>query len=77
MEEDDQQALMCIQQQIKATLTGLLNCKDVKGDQAVRSWVQQRLMDAEQEMRTRKRRRTSRCEGGGAMGALMGKRSVV
>jgi len=46
-------------QQIKATLTELINCESVKHDDKFRQWVQARLMDAEQELRRQRRRRSS------------------
>jgi len=48
-----------INQQIKATLTELLNTDSVKQDDKFRVWVQGRLMDAELEMRRQRRRRSS------------------
>lgn len=55
----DETALFEVNQQIKATLTELLNCQDVKSDQDFRSWVQERLMEAEQEIRRQRRRKSS------------------
>jgi len=57
--EIDEEKLHEVNQQIKATLTSLLNCDTVKHDGAFRSWVQSRLMDAELELREEKRRRSS------------------
>lgn len=48
-----------VNQQIKATLTSLLNCESVKHDQEFRAWVQERLMDAEHELKRARRRRSS------------------
>jgi hypothetical protein len=48
-----------INQQIKATLTELLNCDSVKHDKAFRAWVQARLMDAEIELKRYRKRRSS------------------
>jgi len=53
-------AKLCeINHQIKATLTELLNTDSVKHDDKFRLWVQGRLMDAEQELRKHRRRRSS------------------
>ncbi len=51
---EDEQKLLQINQQIKSTLTELLNCESVKGDKQYRAWVQSRLMDAEMELKTGK-----------------------
>jgi len=40
-----------VNQQIKSTLTDLLNCESVRRDQRYRMWVQTRLMDAEKELK--------------------------
>jgi hypothetical protein len=55
--------LMNVNQQIKQTLTELLNCESVRADRRYRTWVQTRLMDAERELRgersaSRSRRRS-------------------
>ncbi|KAF2743907.1 hypothetical protein M011DRAFT_471033 [Sporormia fimetaria CBS 119925] len=55
---DDAHALCEINQQIKATLTELLNTESVRNDRALRAWVQGQLMDVEQQIR-RNRRRSS------------------
>jgi len=55
----DQEALVDINCQIKATLTALLNCESVKSDTRVRSWIQERLMEAEHAMRRQRRRKSS------------------
>ena len=44
--------LKSVNQQIKSTLTDLLNCDSVRGDQRYRMWVQTRLMDAERELKS-------------------------
>lgn len=46
-------------QQIKATLTELINCESVKHDDRFRQWVQERLLVAEHELRRQRRRRSS------------------
>ena len=58
-ELSDEEALKSVSQQMKAILTELLNCPAVKHDQGLRAWVQERLMDAEHEIRNQKRRRSS------------------
>lgn len=35
---------------IKANLTEMLNCEQVRNDQKMRLWIQSRLMDAELEL---------------------------
>jgi hypothetical protein len=52
-------SLLDLNQQIKATLTSLLNCETVKHDQEFRGWVQERLMEAEHELKRARRRRSS------------------
>lgn len=52
-----------INQQIKTTLTELLNCDSVKHDKAFRAWVQSKLMDAEHELKKQRRRRSSASVG--------------
>ncbi|KAF2268602.1 hypothetical protein CC78DRAFT_378858 [Lojkania enalia] len=48
-----------INQQIKATLTELLNTESVRADEKYRAWIQERLMDAEHQIRRQRRRRSS------------------
>jgi hypothetical protein len=57
--EEDETKLKMVNQQIKTTLTELLNCESVRGDRRYRMWVQTRLMDAEREL---KRDHTRSCE---------------
>jgi hypothetical protein len=57
--EQDETKLKMVNQQIKSTLTELLNCESVRGDRRYRMWVQTRLMDAEKEL---KRERTRGCD---------------
>lgn len=52
-----------INQQIKATLTELLNTDSVRSDEKYRAWIQERLMDAEQKIRRQRRRRSSNSSG--------------
>ncbi|PSN64399.1 hypothetical protein BS50DRAFT_602111 [Corynespora cassiicola Philippines] len=56
---EDSHRLCEINQQLKATLTELLNTDSVRADGKYRAWVQGRLMDAEQQIRREKRRRSS------------------
>ncbi|KAF2495140.1 hypothetical protein BU16DRAFT_380710 [Lophium mytilinum] len=58
-QSDEGHSLYEINQQIKATLTELLNTDSVKQDDKFRVWIQGRLMDAEMEMRRQRRRRSS------------------
>lgn len=64
--EDDEQQLLNVNQQIKTVLTDLLNREDVKRDQVCRMWVQEKLMEAEREMKGCKirsgRRRSCVCD---------------
>ncbi|RDW62630.1 hypothetical protein BP5796_10932 [Coleophoma crateriformis] len=57
---EQEMKLMNVNQQIKSTLTELLNCDAVKADQAYRMWVQSRLMDTEKELKTCKSRNCER-----------------
>ncbi|ESZ96836.1 hypothetical protein SBOR_2757 [Sclerotinia borealis F-4128] len=57
--EGDEQKLKNVNQQIKTTLTDLLNCESVKSDARYRLWVQKRLMDTEREL---KEIRSKSCE---------------
>lgn len=58
--EDDQSKLNDVNQQIKSTLTDLLNCESVRGDKRYRMWIQTRLMDAEKELKDNKSRTCER-----------------
>jgi hypothetical protein len=49
--EEEELKLMNVNQQIKTTLTELLNCESVREDRRYRMWVQTRLMDAERELK--------------------------
>lgn len=57
--EEDEHKLKDVNLQIKSTLTELLNCESVRTDRKYRMWVQTRLMDAEQELKSS---RTKSCE---------------
>jgi len=48
---EDEMKLKTVNQEIKGTLTDLLNCESVRGDRRYRMWVQTRLMDAEKELK--------------------------
>ena len=54
----EEERLFEINQQIKATLTELLNTASVKHDGSFRAWVQSRLMDAEVELKKQRRRKS-------------------
>ena len=58
--EEDEMKLKSVNQQIKSTLTDLLNCESVKGDRRYRAWVMTRLMDAEKELKTSRSRSCER-----------------
>lgn len=62
-----QQKLSDVNEGIKRTLTELLNCDAVRKDRATRTWVQNRLLETEKELRCGRRRRSS---GGGSGGGL-------
>jgi hypothetical protein len=49
--EQDERRLKDVNQQIKSTLTELLNCESVRRDKRYRMWIQTRLMDAEKELK--------------------------
>ncbi|KAI2625052.1 hypothetical protein GGR54DRAFT_637949 [Hypoxylon sp. NC1633] len=53
-----EQKLSDVNEGIKRALTELLNCETVRKDQAMRTWVQSRLMDTERELRSGRRRRS-------------------
>jgi hypothetical protein len=57
--EQDKVKLKDVNQQIKTTLTELLNCESVRGDKRYRMWIQTRLMDAEKEL---KNTRSKNCD---------------
>jgi hypothetical protein len=58
--EQDETKLKDVNQQIKSTLTELLNCESVRGDRRYRMWIQTRLMAAEKELK--KNRNKSRSD---------------
>ena len=47
----EQDRLKDVNQQIKLTLTELLNCDGVRGNKGYRMWIQTRLMDVEKELK--------------------------
>jgi hypothetical protein len=57
---EEEMKLKSVNQQIKSTLTNLLNCESVRGNQRYRMWVQTRLMDAEKELKDCKSRSCER-----------------
>jgi len=58
-DEEDEGKLFDVNGKIKTTLTDLMNCESVKHDTRMRTWVQTRLMDAQQHMNNEKRRRVT------------------
>ena len=68
----DEERLCDINHQIKATLTELLNHESVKNDDKFRHWVQDRLIDAEMELRRQRRqsRRRSSTDRDGIVNAI-------
>jgi hypothetical protein len=54
---EDEEKLLNVNQQIKTTLTELLNCESVKGDRSYRMWIQSRLMAAERELKVNRSHR--------------------
>jgi hypothetical protein len=49
--EEEEGKLKDVNEQIKCTLTDLLNCESVRKDNRYRMWVQTRLMDTERELK--------------------------
>lgn len=60
---EDAHRLSEINQQVKATLTELLNTESCRSDEKYRQWVQSRLMNAEHQIRQQRRRRSSGSDG--------------
>ncbi|PGH23672.1 hypothetical protein AJ80_02278 [Polytolypa hystricis UAMH7299] len=50
-------------QQVKLALIELLNSEDIKGDQYLRMWVQNRLMDTEHRLKARRKSRFAHTAG--------------
>jgi len=68
---EDEMKLKSVNQQIKSTLTELLNCESVRGDRRYRMWVQTRLMDAEKELKGSRSRSCDRRRMSEDMGGMM------
>jgi hypothetical protein len=64
MHTDETHKLAELNQQIIATLTELLNTESVRSDDKSRTWIQERLMEAEHQVRRQRRRRSSHSERG-------------
>lgn len=62
MHTDETHKLAEINQQIIATLTELLNTESVRSDDKSRAWIQDRLMEAEHQIRRQRRRHSSNSE---------------
>lgn len=58
-DEEDEGKLFDVNGKIKTTLTDLLNCESIKHDARMRTWVQTRLMDAQQALNSERRRTVS------------------
>lgn len=69
--EEDESKLKNVNQQIKSTLTDLLNCESVRGDRKYRMWVQTRLMDAERELKKDRSKSCDRRRSEDASGMMM------
>ena len=57
----EEQRLFDVNESIKRALTEMLNCNVVRSDNSMRMWAQTRLMEAEKELRSGRRRRGSPC----------------
>jgi hypothetical protein len=62
MHTDESHKLAEINQQIIATLTELLNTESVRSDDKSRAWIQEKLMEAEHQIRRERRRHSSNSE---------------
>ncbi|KAF1916416.1 hypothetical protein BDU57DRAFT_231407 [Ampelomyces quisqualis] len=62
MHTEESHKLAEINQQIIATLTELLNTESVRSDDKSRAWIQEKLMDAEHQIRRQRRRHSSNSE---------------
>lgn len=65
-----------IDQLMRATLTVLLSCEEVKGDGEMRAWVQERLWRVEGGIKRYRRGVVRRSSGGSGDGGWFGKREV-
>ncbi|RAR14556.1 hypothetical protein DDE83_002130 [Stemphylium lycopersici] len=63
MHTEESHKLAIINQQIVATLTELMNTECIRNDEKQRAWVQQRLMEAEHQIRRERRRHSSQAGG--------------
>ncbi|USP80112.1 hypothetical protein yc1106_07386 [Curvularia clavata] len=63
MHTEESQKLAEINQQIVATLTELLNTDCIRNDEKQRAWIQERLMEAEHQIRRERRRHSSNVSG--------------
>jgi len=68
---EDEMKLKNVNQQIKGTLTELLNCESVRGDRRYRMWVQTRLMDAEKELKNYRSKSCDRRRSETASGMML------
>ncbi|KAF1937508.1 hypothetical protein EJ02DRAFT_426554 [Clathrospora elynae] len=59
MHMEESHKLAEINQQIIATLTELLNTECIRSNEKQRAWIQERLMDAEHQIRRERRRHSS------------------
>jgi hypothetical protein len=59
---DESQKLSELNHQIVATLTELMNTESVRSDERNRAWIQEKLMEAEHQMRRQRRRHSSNAE---------------
>ncbi|ATY65365.1 hypothetical protein A9K55_002167 [Cordyceps militaris] len=57
----EERRLFDVNESIKRALTEMLNCDIVRADSSIRMWTQTRLMEAEKELRSGRRRRCSPC----------------
>ncbi|KAH8727820.1 hypothetical protein GQ44DRAFT_676781 [Phaeosphaeriaceae sp. PMI808] len=62
MHTEESHKLAQINHQIVATLTELLNTESVRSDEKSRAWIQERLMEAEHQIRRQRRRLSSNSE---------------
>jgi hypothetical protein len=63
MHTEESHKLAEINQQIVATLTELMNTDCVRNDDKQRAWIQERLMEAEHQIRRERRRHSSNAGG--------------
>lgn len=63
--EEEEIKLKTVNLRIKSTLMEMLGCESVRRDARVRGWVQERLMEAELELRSERRGSWGRRSVGG------------